>query len=148
MSEQSEKIVEPRDIPNQSLYDKALEDHESIAKDLTHPSHNLVVLTVYGSGLQLLTEAEKVYQTSATADRSEYRPRKPNKCRRNVTVFFSGIHIIGKPYMTLIPFYVSGEVKIEGKPVQLSSCYDVYGWCSLEIPTDGKLGAFLMLDFQ
>lgn len=70
------------------------------------------------------------------------------KCRRNLTVFFPGTHIIGKPYMTLIPFYVRGDVKIEEEIVQPGACYDVYGWCNLRVPMNGKLGAFLMLDFH
>ncbi|OJD19458.1 hypothetical protein ACJ73_08641 [Blastomyces percursus] len=57
-------------------------------------------------------------------------------------------HTIGKPYMTVIPFYKSGTVTIEGKSVDIGSCYDVYGWCKLEISNNGKLGAFIMLDVQ
>ncbi|PGG94953.1 hypothetical protein AJ80_10077 [Polytolypa hystricis UAMH7299] len=149
MSENSEKIVEERGIPNQALYDKALNEHESLAKDLTRPkTADYVVLTVFENGWHLLTEAEKVYAISTTADRSEYRPSTSNKYRRNVTVFFPGIHVIGKPYMALIPFYVSGDVKIEGRSIRLRSCYDIYGSCDLEIPTNGKLGAFLMLDVK
>ncbi|EGE86611.2 hypothetical protein, variant [Blastomyces dermatitidis ATCC 18188] len=126
-------------------------DHESIANDLTHPKtsgYDYVVLAIFGSGWQLLTEAEKIYQESATADRSKYRPRKSKKCRRNVTVFFPGIHAVGKPYMMLIPFYVRGDVKINETSVELRSCYDVYGRCNLEIPTDGKLGPFIILDVE
>ncbi|KAL2368652.1 hypothetical protein RJ035_007539 [Blastomyces gilchristii] len=52
-------------IIKNSFYEKALMDHESIANDLTHPKtsgYDYVVLAIFGSGWQLLTEAEKIYQ--------------------------------------------------------------------------------------
>ncbi|KAI1932538.1 hypothetical protein LOZ58_006809 [Ophidiomyces ophidiicola] len=148
MSEdQSPKTLEQRVILDGLQYRTAVEEHESLAKDLTRPkSASYIVLTVFESGWRLLTETEKSYTSSP--DRSKYRPPKVNRCRFNVTVFFPGHHTIGKPYMTLIPFYVIGDVKIEGTPIEKSNCYDAFGRCDLEISTGGKLGAFLMLDVQ
>ncbi|KAK2732629.1 hypothetical protein FQN57_002590 [Myotisia sp. PD_48] len=150
MSEgRSEGFVERRDIPDLSLYRMALDEHESVARDLTRPKiADNIVLTLFKSGWTLLSKSEISYQESTTEDRSKYRPPKANKCRFNVTVYFPGMHSVGAPYMTLIPFYVIGDVNIEGTQIQIDSCYDVFGSCNLEISADGKLGAFLMRDVQ
>ena len=75
MSEKSEKIVEKRDIMNDSceeLYKWALDEHESLAKDLTRPkTSSYIVLTLFKNGWDLLTEAERNYQ-SVSASLAQY----------------------------------------------------------------------------
>jgi hypothetical protein len=77
--------------------------------------------------------------------RNAYRP--PSATAKSITpamqVYLAGTTTVGDPYMALIPFYVSGNVKIQEKNLQPNVCYNVFGKCDLTVGNGGKLGAWV-----
>lgn len=66
--------------------------------------------------------------------------------KRAVVIFYTtttiGLDI--SLYMALIPFYVLGDVTIEGISLSKGYCYDVYGKCTLNVPEGSRVGSWVI----
>lgn len=57
-------------------------------------------------------------------------------------MFSTGSIMLGDPYMVIIPFYVSGNVRIGEETVAMNKYYHVFGLAKLLVDEGAKLGAW------
>lgn len=157
--------VESMDIPacDEGLYNDACRTDGVVAQSLSIPTdRRYATMVVEGLGSEVIGKVEKlstvrnhrakleitisnlVYQTTRYRKKHgfEYKGIKPA-----IQVFFPGETKVGRPYMAMIPFYISGKVTIGSKLVEMKRHYHISGECSLlvesEAGEEGKLGAWV-----
>lgn len=154
-------FVESKEIPDsiQVLYDKASEADEILARSLSS-SNNRPVVTDCGSSwlggdnrdraiVRGETNASAIVQRARLNSEQDaphkrrYRQSKPKGIKPAIQIFFAGENTVGDPYVALIPFFISGKVKIHDKVLQLKHYYNVFGKCPLIVEDGSKLGAWV-----
>lgn len=140
-------FVEARPIPSNllDLYEKTTEnvkhyDTLSAPPDTNHAT----IITLSQLAMRLIYEVESLYSEDDNLKR-QYRPDKSSHFKTSFVVFF-GDSDVGYPFMTIIPCFKSGEVKVGGEVVDMRSYYNVFGRRQLSISGGGKLGALVISD--
>ncbi|KAJ5473954.1 hypothetical protein N7475_003520 [Penicillium sp. IBT 31633x] len=136
--------VESMEIPacDEDLYNEACRADGVVAQSLSIPTdRRYATMVLEGLGSEVIGKVEKLSANVRYRKEHgfEYKGIKPA-----IQVFFPGETTVGRPYMAIIPFYISGKVTVGSKPVELKRHYHVSGECPLLVEREeGKLGAWV-----
>lgn len=142
--------VKPISAELSNLYERASNDDMNVAKSIGSPhySAHVTIVTISETARKVISSVEALYSEDGAIEKRKYRPPKSSRFKTALVVFFPGVTDVGYPFMTVIPFYVSGNATIEGECINEKYYYNAFGNCKLKVDEGGKVGAWVISDVR